>query len=174
MDWKNVVSAVAPWIGTALGGPLGGMAVSAVADALGLSEKTETAIKQAIMGATPEQMLALKNADQQFAIRMQELGFQNLQELERIAAADRKSAREMHMAVRSRIPGVLAVLITAGFFGILVGMMAGWLKTDENQALLLMLGALGAAWGAVVNFFFGSSADSQNKTRLLAQSAPSK
>lgn len=174
MDWKKIVAAVAPWIGTALTGPLGGMAVSAVADALGLSDKTEDAIKQAISGATPEQMLALKKADQDFAARMQELGFQNVQALERIAADDRKSAREMQTTVRSKIPGVLAVLITLGFFGILIGMMAGWLKTDDNQALLIMLGALGAAWGAVVNFFFGSSADSQNKTRLLAQSTPSK
>lgn len=79
MEWKQVVGAVAPWIGTALGGPLGGMAVAAVADALGLSEKTEAAIQQAISGATPEQMLAIKQADQQFAARMQELGFANQQ-----------------------------------------------------------------------------------------------
>lgn len=168
MDWKKIVSAVAPWIGTALGGPLGGMAVSAIADAFGLSETTESALKQAITGATPEQMLALKTADQQFAIRMQELGFQNLQELERIAAADRKSARDMQIALRSRVPAILAVLITVGFFGILLGMMSGLLKTDDNQAMFIMLGSLGAAWGAVVNFFFGSSADSQNKTQLLA------
>jgi hypothetical protein len=40
MDWKSIVSTVAPWIGTALGGPLGGMAVEAAAKALGISEKT--------------------------------------------------------------------------------------------------------------------------------------
>ena len=170
MDWKNIVSAVAPWIGTALGGPLGGMAVSAVADAFGLSDNTESALKQAISGATPEQMLALKQADQQFALRMQELGFQNLQELDRVAADDRKSARDMQITVKSPVPAVLAILITVGFFGILIGMMAGMLKTTDNQALLIMLGALGAAWGAVVNFYYGSSAGSQAKDRLLAES----
>lgn len=29
MDWKTVVKTVSPWIGTALGGPLGGIAVEA-------------------------------------------------------------------------------------------------------------------------------------------------
>lgn len=174
MEWKNIVSAVAPWIGTALGGPLGGMAVSAIADAFGLSEKTETALKQALSGATPEQMLALKKADAEFAVRMQELGFQNLQALEKIAADDRASARTMQMIIGSRIPGALAILITVGFFGILLGMMGGMLKTSDNQALLIMLGALGAAWGAVVNFYYGSSSDSQNKTRMLAHGSAGK
>ena len=53
MDWKSIVSTVAPWIGTARGGPLGGMAVSAIADALGLSDKAEETIKQALSGASP-------------------------------------------------------------------------------------------------------------------------
>ena len=66
MDWTTIFKTVAPWIGTALAGPLGGMAVTAAADALGLSEKTTDAIKQAVSGATPEQMLALKQADQAF------------------------------------------------------------------------------------------------------------
>jgi len=41
MDWKSIVSTVAPWIASAVTGPLGGLAVGAVADALGLSDKTE-------------------------------------------------------------------------------------------------------------------------------------
>ncbi|MCZ2965452.1 hypothetical protein NYY77_18915, partial [Acinetobacter baumannii] len=64
MDWKSLIATVAPWIGTALGGPLGGMAVTAAADALGLSEKTETALKTALSGASPADLLAIKQADQ--------------------------------------------------------------------------------------------------------------
>ena len=86
MDWKSIIGAVAPWIGTALGGPLGGMAVEAAANALGISEKTTDAVKQALSGATPEQMLALKNADQTFALQMQALGFKQITDLETIAA----------------------------------------------------------------------------------------
>jgi hypothetical protein len=173
MDWKALVGTVAPWIGTALGGPLGGAAVGAVADALGLSDKTEASIKAALSGVTPEQMLALKNADQAFSMKMQELGYANVEKLAALAVDNTKDAREMQMSTRSRIPAVLAVIITCGFFGILIGMLRGDLTATDNQALLIMLGALGAAWGAVVNFFFGSTAESGRKTELLAQ-APAK
>ena len=168
MDWKKIIATVAPWIGTALTGPLGGMAVEAAASALGLTDKTTDAIKTAIAGATPEQMLALKQADQTFALQMQKLGYDNIEKLAALAVENTKDARAMQVATRSPVPGILAFLITVGFFGILIGMMAGWLKTTDNQALLIMLGALGAAWGAVVNYFFGSSADSGRKTELLA------
>jgi hypothetical protein len=173
MDWKALVSTVAPWIGTALGGPLGGAAVGAVADALGLSDKTEASIKSALSGVTPEQMLALKTADQAFAMKMQELGYENQEKLAALAVDNTKDARGMQVQTRSRIPAVLAIMITIGFFGILIGMLRGDLTATDNQALLIMLGALGAAWGAVVNFFFGSTAESGRKTELLAQ-APAK
>lgn len=174
MYWKKIISTVAPWIGTALGGPLGGMAVEAAANALGLSEKTVDAVKTAIAGATPEQMLALKQADQTFALQMQKLGYENIEKLAALAVENTKDARNMQIVTRSPVPAILAVLITIGFFGILIGMMAGWLKTADNQALLIMLGALGAAWGAVVNYYFGSSAESGRKNDLLAATPPVK
>jgi hypothetical protein len=174
MDWKALVGTVAPWIGTALTGPLGGAAVGALANALGLSDKTEASIKQALAGVSPEQMLALKNADQAFAVKMQELGYANIEHLAALAVDNTKDARAMQSATRSRIPAILAIMITCGFFGVLAGMLCGVMKAADNQALLLMLGALGAAWGAVVNFFFGSTHESGRKNDLLAQSVPAK
>ena len=41
MDWLKTI---APMLGTALGGPLGGAAAEFVADKLGLSEKTVDAV----------------------------------------------------------------------------------------------------------------------------------
>lgn len=168
MDYLAILKTVAPWIGTALGGPLGGMAAEAISGALGMSEKTTDAIKQAISGASPEQMLALKQADQAFQLQMQALGFENLEKLAALDVENTKDARAMQIAVRSRIPGLLALVITVGFFGVLIGMMSGSLKTADNQALLLMLGALGAAWGGVVNYYFGSSAGSARKDEIAA------
>ena len=77
MDWQALLKTVAPWIGTAIGGPLGGMALSAAASALGVSDKTAEGLKAALAGTTPEQMLALKKADQDFALQMQALGFKS-------------------------------------------------------------------------------------------------
>lgn len=171
MDFTSIIKTVAPWLATAITGPFGGMAVGWACDALGLPEKTETGLKQAIAGVTPEQMLALKNADQEFSLKMQEMGYSSLEKMEALAIENTKDARAMQVQVRSRVPGALAVLITIGFFGILVGMMSGKLTTTDNQALLIMLGALGAAWGAVVNYYYGSSADSGRKTELLSAPA---
>lgn len=172
MDWKALVCTVAPWIGTALGSPLGGMAVEAAANALGLTDKTTDAVKQALAGVTPDQMLALKKADQDFALQMQALGFKQVADLEALAAGDRKDARAMQVAKPSPVPAVLSIGVTLGYFGILIGMMLGALKVSDSQALLLMLGSLSTAWGAVMAFWFGTTRDSGRKTELLAQAPP--
>lgn len=171
MDWKSLVGTVAPWIGTALGGPLGGMAVSAIADALGLSEKTEDAIKTALSGATPEQMLALKQADQQFSLRMQELGFQNTQALEKIAADDRDSARKRETAVMDYTPRILAYLIVGGFLGMAYGVLFKQMSADSVLAGTI-IGYLSAKAEQVAAYYFGSTAGSKEKTQLLANSVP--
>lgn len=172
MDWKGIISTVAPWIGTALGGPLGGAAVGAVSDALGLSDKTEASIKAALSGVTPEQMLAIKNADQAFAIQMQELGFKQVSDMEALAAGDRKDARDMQKTTRSWVPATLSLIVTLGYFGILAGMLGGVFNVTDSEALLIMLGSLSTAWGVVMAFWFGTTSDSGRKTELLAKAGP--
>ena len=169
MSFTGIIKTVAPWIGTALGGPLGGMAVEAAANALGLSDKTTDAVKSALSGATPEQMLALKKADQEFSLQMQALGFKQVTDLEAIAAGDRKDARDMQRATRSPVPAILSISVTVGYFGILAGMMTNVLKVSDSQALLLMLGSLSTAWGMVMAFWFGTTRGSEVKTELLAK-----
>jgi hypothetical protein len=168
MDWQAIVKTVAPWIGGALGGPLGAVAVNAAAQALGVSDKTVDAIKNAISGATQEQLLALKEADNAFSLQMQELGFKNAEALEKIAADDRASAREREIKTGDSLtPRILAILISAGFFGVLGLLLVNGKPAEGGDALLLMLGALGAAWGCVVNYFFGSSSGSAAKNQML-------
>jgi hypothetical protein len=169
MDFASLVKVVAPWIGTALGGPLGGMAVEAAGRALGITEKTQESLKQALSGATPEQMLALKQADQEFALQMQALGFKQVADMEAIAANDRKDARDMQRTSHSLVPAVLSFVVTFGYFGILGGMLSGVFNTSDSEALLIMLGSLGTAWGMVMAFWFGTTRDSGRKTELLAQ-----
>ncbi len=173
MDFTSILKTVAPWIGTALGGPLGGMAVEAAANALGLSDKTVDSVKQALSGATPEQMLALKQADQAFSLQMQALGFKQVTDLEGLAVADRADARKMQITSPSPVPALLSIGVTLGYFAILIGMMVGWFKVSDSQALLIMLGSLGTAWGSVMAFWFGTTRDSSRKTEMLAQSSPS-
>ena len=156
MDWKQIVGAVAPWIGTALTGPLGGLAVSAVADALDLTDKTEDAIKQAIAGATPEQMLAIKQADQQFAARMQELGFANQQALAKIAADDRASARAREISTGDKTPRNLAYLLVGGAIVIGGFLLFGKLTLDSTLAGVV-IGYLFNEAGAVTAYYYGET-----------------
>lgn len=170
MDWKNLISTVAPWIGTALGGPLGGMAVNAIGDALGLSEKTEASIKTALSGATPEQMLALKQADQAFSLKMQELGFENEQKIAELAMQDRDSARKREMTVQDWTPRILAYLLIGSFIGVIIGVLGGWGKADSVLAGTL-IGYLSAKAEQVVAYYFGSSSGSDKKTEIMARAA---
>lgn len=160
------IKTVAPMIGTALGGPLGGMAVGMLADKLGVEEKTIKAVTNAISETklTPEQVSSIRQAE----IEFQKFLGQNKIDLERINMENTKSAREMQIANKSYTPQVLSFVITLGFFGVLYYMLA--MEAKPTEALLIMLGSLGTAWAAVCNFWFGSTAGSARKTELIAQS----
>jgi hypothetical protein len=112
-------------------------------------------------------MLALKKADQDFAVQMQALGFKQLTDLESIAAGDRKDARDLLKSTRSWVPAALSILVTVGFFSLLLGMLLGVLRVSDSQALLMMLGSLGTGWGMVMAFWFGTTHDSGRKTEML-------
>ena len=141
------------------------MATRAISEALlGKSDGTEQELENAVASATPEQLLALKKAEQELAVKMRELDI----DLERISNADRDSARSREVSLRDWTPRVLAGLITVGYFGVLFWMLRfGLPNTGSSEALLVMLGALGTAWGGVVAYYFGSSAGSKEKTEAM-------
>jgi len=174
LDWKKIVSTVAPWIGTALGGPLGGMAVDAIGNALGMNDRSLDSVKQALSGMTPDQALALKKADQDFAIRMQELGFKNIETLEQIAAGDRDSARKMQVAAPSRMPAVLTIVVISAFFLALVAMFFIDIPSSNRDTIVYMVGQLAGFAAACVAFWVGTTRQSENKTSLLAQGGDAK
>ncbi|MEX3614741.1 MAG: hypothetical protein VB141_13535 [Burkholderia gladioli] len=146
-----------PWIGAAATGNvpmLVGLAAKSVGDALGTSvDAKPQAIADAIAGATPEQLAAARKADQDFALKMQELGFKQVTDLERVAADDRANARSREIATHDTLtPRVLAVFVTLGFFGVLGYMLVDGKPPHGGDALLVMLGALGTAWTAIVSY----------------------
>ena len=72
---------------------------------------------------------------------------------------------------RSNIPASLSLIVTIGYFTILIGMMTGVLVIMDSQALLIMLGSLSTGWGMVMAYWFGTTSGSQNKNDLLAKAS---
>jgi len=64
------------------------------------------------------------------------------------------------------IQKILAVLILIGFFGAIAFMLVFPLPAPGHDALLIMIGALAAAFGMVISYYFGSSSGSATKTAL--------
>jgi hypothetical protein len=162
MSW---LEQVAPTVATALGGPLAGLAVEAVSKALGVNQDdARKMIDEGKMSA--DQIAQVKVAEIDLKKMEEQLGL-NFEEL---AVKDRSSARDMQTATRSVVPPVMAVLVTVGFFGILLALMYG--QVQRNEEIMVMLGSLGTAWTGIIAFYFGSSAGSQNKDVLLFNSKP--
>lgn len=164
MDWTDTLKSVAPTVATALLGPLGGAAVTAIGSIFGVDGATTDKIKKIITDGqmTPEQVSQLKALEMQYQDNEKERGFKYAE----LATDNTKDARQMQSTVRSWIPGALAIGVTVGFFGILAAMLYG-VKVNDNNALLILLGSLGTSWGAVINFYFGSSQSSQAKDATI-------
>lgn len=163
-----------PFISAAagLGGPLGTLAAGMVGKALGVDKLPATidGISAALAGATPEQLNQMKQIEADLQARLQQMGFSHVEELERIAENDRESARARQVAVKDKVPAVLSIGITIGFFGVL-GLVAFHGVRDASRDLVnIMLGSLGAAWISVVQYYFGSSSGSDRKTELMVKS----
>jgi len=165
MGWLDTIEKLAPTVATCLGSPVAGMAVSALESALGMnSDDIQKTVEQNKL--TGDQVAAIQQAEIALKAKAQELGLN----FESLAVEDRKSARDMQAQTKSIIPGVLAIGVTLGFFGILVGLMTD--NVTKSDALLLMLGSLGTAWTAIVSFYFGSTHSSQDKDQMIYNSQP--
>lgn len=171
-ELTSLLATIAPWIGTALGGPLGGMAVDFAAKAFNLTNKTADGLKTAISGATPEQLLALKQADQEFSLKMQELGFKQISDLESIAANDRASARDMQKTAHSLMPAALTWLVVSAFSTVMILLFIKDVPVANRDIIVYMVGQLSGFTAAAMAFWLGTTRQSEDKTKLLAASKP--
>jgi hypothetical protein len=158
---KSVLATVAPLLGTALGGPFGGLAGSLLSKALGTSDPK--AMEAAITSTDPDILLKLKAAENELQEHLKQLQIDE----EKLTFDDTANARGREIAVHDKTPMLLAFGITLGFFGTLSFMLWNGKPQVGGDALLVMLGSLGTAWAGVVSYYFGSSAGSAAKTDTL-------
>jgi uncharacterized membrane protein YeaQ/YmgE (transglycosylase-associated protein family) len=162
---NDFLRTLVPMLGTALGGPLGGAAASFIADKLGIKDATIEAVSEVLNSGK-------MSADQIASLKLAEIDFQkflegNKIELAKLDVEDRSSARDREIAVKDWIPGLLAILLTGGFFGVLAYMLQYGAPTHGGDALLVMLGSLGTGFASVLAYYFGSSAGSASKNEII-------
>lgn len=163
LDWLKTI---APTIATALGGPIAGTAVAVLGDVLGISEPTKETIAKVLADGklTPEQLASVKAAELTFKTRLAELGV----ELENISAKDRDSARTMQINTQSIVPAALATIVVVAWGLIQWYVLTNVVETSMRDLVGRLLGTLDAALMLVLSFYFGSSASSKDKDKLIA------
>ena len=153
---KNIVGAVAPTLGTALGGPMGGMAANMISEVLGVPN-TPKAIEKGLASATPEQMLELKKAEQNFELQMKELEV----DVFKLEVEDKQDARgKFSKDWTARIMGTAVV---GGFMGYIFLVTLQPPEQNSEALINLVLGYLGGLASAVISFYFGASNTSDKK-----------
>lgn len=163
---KGILGAVAPTLGSALGGPMGGMAGKMIADVLGVENDSDS-ISRAVANASPEQLAQIKKIEADFKVQMKELDI----DLERIHASDRDSARRRQAEMGDHIPSVLAVMTMVAFFGYIGAVTFSEAARSADIGFInIAVGWLGGTASTVVAYYFGSSSGSAKKDKMLGDS----
>lgn len=182
-EWSDIgklVGSAAPIVGTALGGPVGAAVGSIVANLLGV-EDNPTSVANAIK-ADPTIAVKLRELDvEAHRLELEAADKARLAELEavRMQLADVMGAR-VRQVDHEKATGksdvnlyVLAWVIIVGFFA-LIGMTMFIEIKDATGTVFMLMGTLSAGFGAVIQYFFGSSASSNRKTSELVSMAKTK
>ena len=141
---KGIIGAVAPTIGTALGGPMGGMAAKMVSEVLGVDNDPKK-IEQAIQAATPEQLAELKKIDKDFDIKMKELDV-DLYALETKDIQDARGKFSKDWTAR-----IIGVTVVGGFMGYIF--LVTLQPPEQNSEALINL-VLRIPWRTCKCYYF--------------------
>jgi len=169
--FKKTLPSMALTVASGVPGPVG-MIAGIVSDALGKKISADpAAIDTAIQGATPDQLIALKEKDLEVQAQMQKAGFDNLEELARISAGDTADARLMQRSDRSWIPGFLTLVFSIGFFVSLAAVLHWGIPVQGHDVVVSLISIQAGMLLTIGNFYFGSSAGSAAKNAPLVSLA---
>jgi CDP-diglyceride synthetase len=156
----RLLGSIAPALATAVAGPLGGLAVSAIARRLGVEDTVE-AVTQAI-AADPDAALKLAQID-----------------LDKLKAeyANTENARAMQVAAlnQSDVFSKRFVYYFAAFWSLAACLYIGFITFTEipEKNLRFVDTILGVCIGGIIttilNYFYGSSQQSAKKTELMSK-----
>lgn len=162
----SILASIAPTVASALGGPLAGTAVNALIGVLGLpGDSTHADVLKAVSVATPEQLLAIKAAEQDFLVQMKKLDVDIIS----IEQKNTEGARQREIVVQDYTPRILAGLVLGLYIAINYFIFSGHVLDDGMRDMALRsLGTLDASLGLVLAYYFGSSLGSSSKTEQIS------
>jgi len=154
MDWLGTLKTLAPTVATALGGPLAGMAVSALGGILGQASPTAATIASSITDGqlTPDHLAQIRQLELQYQNDEKERQFKYSD----LAFKDVASARGMEAATKSTTPTVLTYLIVLSGIALMTAVIAGWVKAD-NVMSGTIIGYAVSEMKVVLQFWFGGT-----------------
>jgi hypothetical protein len=172
MDWQSILKTLAPTVASAVLGPLAGIAVAAIGSAIGIDAPTQDKIAKAFTAGqlTPEAIERLKTLELDYQNQERERGFKYAElafKQDELTVKDRDSARQMQINTHSKMPAIITIMVTLGFFSVL-GALLAMPELKANEIVLVMVGQLSAVWGACVAFYVSTTYSSASKNALLA------
>jgi hypothetical protein len=147
---KNIVGALAPTLGAAIGGPLGSQAGQILSSVLGVPNHPKS-IENAVQNITAEQMLALKKAEKEFEVQMKELEV----DVFRLETEDIQDAREKFE--NDWTPKILGISCAVGFFSYIAIITLYPQPEANDDVTMIVIGAITGIFTSVISFYFGSS-----------------
>ena len=165
MEWLKTL---APTVATALLGPLGGIAVSALGNLLGVNEATQAKITDALQAGTltPEQITKLKELELEYRNNEQERGFKYSE----LAFKDRDSARSANVSggTQKMLFWLSLVLLVCTLGTEIAVLFYGYPDKTPEIVVGRVLGLMDAVAMMVLAYWYGTSNGSAQKTALLA------
>ena len=164
MEW---LKQLAPTAATLLGGPLAGMAVDAIGNALGMKDATKDQVKDLLTSGTlnADQMAAIKKAEADLILKVKQLDI----DMEKVHAGDRASARDMAAKTGDVwTPRIIALVVFIVWGAVNWKLFNGTISGDMRELVARALGTLDGTLLAVVYYYFGSSSGSKDKTDAIA------
>jgi len=169
MDWFSTFKSLAPTVASAFLGPLGGVAIAAVGNLLGISEVTQDKIADVIKTGqlTPEQISDLKKLELQYQENEKERGFKYAE----LAFKDRDSARQANVSggTQKYLFWLSLILLTGTLGTEGVVLFHGYPPTVSDMVVGRVLGLMDAVALMVLTYWYGTSDSSNRKTELLNQ-----
>jgi hypothetical protein len=177
MGWDKIADIVgksAPILGGLLGGPVGAIATAAgtlIASAFG-SEPTPDAVERAI-AADPALALKLKELEAAHQSKLMDWQLAIIQaDLANVQGARQAEVEKAKAGyLGAWATPLVALIVTVGFFVMLYVVMSKGDGKPMSEAAVLLLGALSAGFGSVVQYYLGSSLGSARKDAALGQQA---